>query len=79
LGNPKPSFSNAPDSTAARGSFVQACPTQPVSLEVPEVREWEKQFAFSEMKSPDRFKFLLLDGPPKVGSTGGASSASSDS
>ena len=79
LGNPKPSFSHAPVSTSARGSLVQACPTQPVSLEVPEVRDWEKQFAFGEMKSPDRIKFLVLDGPSKVGSTGGASDASSDS
>ena len=38
--------------------------------EVPEVREWQKQFDFCEEKKlPDRFKFLVLDGPSKVGKT----------
>ena len=45
--------------------------------EVPEVREWEKQFDWQtqfdfsdkKMKLPDRFTFLVLEGPSKVGKT----------
>ena len=37
--------------------------------EVPEVREWEKQFYSDELQPPVRFTLLVLDGPSKVGKT----------